>query len=795
MTQPLRDFISSIRLADSIEQEKFLIATEQAQIRAYIKKIDPDYRPRIVAKLVFLEMIGQNPAWGQMEAITLMTNERFSYKRIGYICTSVLLDQTNDLSVLVTQTLLRDLTNTDMNIVNLALAFIANLGSPEIGRAVASEVQKHLNSKVSSVQKRAGMATVRIIRSNPDLSDSYKNSVQPLLNSSNHGVVIAGINLVIAMIEIEPKLIKAWAQFSGPFTKILKSLVNSRATREFAYGVFNDPYMQVKSMKALGLLQNRSDELDGLLQSIISSTVPKKNTGRTILYQAVECIVSVSTKSSLRALAFNQIGRMLSMRDPNVLYSALSVFARVLYAEKVIIDRTSVDAMALQRYKKSIVKCLDHKDPSIRRRALDVISALIDEKNAETLIPEILVYMKMADSDFRAELVNKIYSSTQRFAPNKIWIFDTVHQILIDNGNYVSLEIITSFCDFISNTTEIQLHAVEKLSESLVNFSDNQSLIQVAAFIIGEFATQDNGQTQSLKHILLMPQTNVDTKMYIIMALAKMAARFGGSEDTIEVLRKQSESNNLEVQQRSGEMMKLLTHRDVCDEMLAPIAASLVEKEQNPIQIIDGSTPGQQSQQSLQNQQNLINQAQQAQKNTDQDDLLLFVLNDTELNNNNTINNTNQINNNNSNAQDDLLSLVEDMPSQPSQQIQQPNQQQQKKSQVTELLRSSELIVYGQAKANPKDKRQIALNLIYYSASSQLTDFKVNIQLPPGWQVNQQQPDGNVLNPVGEKPVSQVLYLLNMNNSPFQMQLKVQYKYGTQPLSEVGVIRALPPVQ
>ena len=67
--------------------------------------------------------------------------------------------------------------------------------------------------------------------------------------------------------------------------------------------------------------------------------------------------------------------------------------------------------------------------------------------------------------------------------------------------------------------------------------------------------------------------------------------------------------------------------------------------------------------------------------------------------------------------------------------------------------------------------------------------------MTPGWQINQQHPDGNILNPVGGKPISQVIYLLNMNNSPFQMQLKAQYKFGTQPLSEVGVIRTLPPVQ
>jgi hypothetical protein len=63
MTQTLVDFISSIRLAESREHEKFLIATEQAEIRAYLRDMDPELRPRVVSKLVFLDLIGQNPAW------------------------------------------------------------------------------------------------------------------------------------------------------------------------------------------------------------------------------------------------------------------------------------------------------------------------------------------------------------------------------------------------------------------------------------------------------------------------------------------------------------------------------------------------------------------------------------------------------------------------------------------------------------------------------------------------------------------------------------------------------------
>ena len=757
MTQPLTTFIASVRLADSIEQEKFLIATEQAQIRAYLRKMDPEMRPRIVSKLVFLETIGENTAWGQMEAITLMTNDRFSYKRIGYICTGVLLDQTNDLTVLVTQTLLRDLVSPDPNVKELALAFVANLGSPEVCRAVASEVQKLLTDQSHAIMKKAGMATVRILRQNPDLVESYKNSVQPLLNSSNHGVVITGMNLVIAMIEIEPRLAKAWEQFSGPFTKILKSLVNSRATREFSYGVFNDPYMQIKALRALALLKKETSELDKLLQLMVTKTVPRKNTGRSILYQTVETIVAASHKAPLRALAFNQIGRLLVMRDPNVLYSTLSVFARVLYRGNVPMDRTSMDSMALQRHKNAIVKCLDHRDPSIRRRALDVISALIDETNAETLVPEMMSYLRLADSDFRPELVSKVYMATQKFAKEPQWNFDMVHQLIIDSGNYVSLDIVSSFCELISRTPSLQPYAVERLTDSLATFSDNQTLVQVSSFVIGEFATVDNGAIDSLTKITLMPQTSAETKMYVVTALSKLAVRFGHIETTQKTLYDLSKSNNLEVQQRAGEMMKLLGHTELCSEMLAPIAASSAETEQNPIAIVERKG------------------AQQAK--TNDDDILLLVLDD-------------QPAPKEPSQQNNLLDLLAPTSTPP------PAPQPTAPPNTTTLLRTNEVVVFGQAKGNPKDARQTALMLLYFATgTSPMSEFSAEYAVSAGWQLKVQPADGNQLSPLGGKPISQILYLLNANNAPFQLQVRLKYRYGMQPLSETGIIQVLPPTQ
>jgi hypothetical protein len=110
------------------------------------------------------------------------------------------------------------------------------------------------------------MAIVRIVRKNPDLTETFKNSVQRLLNHNSHGVIISGMNAVICMLDKDPRFLNAWSQFSVPFTKILKNLSNARGSREFNYGVFNDPYMLMKTMRALALLAKPNDELDSILQ-------------------------------------------------------------------------------------------------------------------------------------------------------------------------------------------------------------------------------------------------------------------------------------------------------------------------------------------------------------------------------------------------------------------------------------------------------------------------------------------------------------------------------------------------
>lgn len=65
------------------------------------------------------------------------------------------------------------------------------------------------------------------------------------------------------------------------------------------------------------------------------------------------------------------------MQDNNIRYVALNTLARVV----------GVDTAAVQRHRSTIVDCVKDADISIRRRALELVYALVNESNIQVRPP------------------------------------------------------------------------------------------------------------------------------------------------------------------------------------------------------------------------------------------------------------------------------------------------------------------------------------------------------------------------------------------------------------------------
>ncbi|OHS94893.1 Adaptin N terminal region family protein [Tritrichomonas foetus] len=767
-TQP---FIQSLITAPTIEQERVLITNELANMRTLIKEANERMMPRIMSKIIYLTMIGYDTAWGQMEIINLMTHERPSYKRMAYLAASLMFDANNERIVLITASVQKDLNHSNPVVQRMALTLISNICSAEMGQSLMTDVIRLASSSDPHVQKCAGMAAAHIIRKCPEISEQFRPIVAPMLNHGYHCVVAAGINVAIEMLKVDPQLAEPWSQFAIPFTKILKTLFDTRATQEFSFGIFNDPFLQIKIMQILSFIKFPSDELDDVLSSIVTSVDVQRNTGRSLLLQAVQTIGLTAKKPSLRSLAFNQVGRLFTFPQPNLLYSALSMFSRILYNNSTIIDRSSSDSLVLQRYKSQVVHCLDHRDPSIRRRALDVVAALVDDTNVETLIPEIMTYLKLADGDFRTELVAKVFASVQRFSPSVTWNFDTTLKILKDSGSYVGNDVITAFCRLIAQNPDLRPHAISELYNALKSDIETQPLIQVAAWALGEFQEEPSDSIEVMSKLLSMPQTSVDSKGYLITAISKLAVRFNIVEPVNMVLQTMAKNNNLEVQQRAGEMIRVLEKTSLCEDILAPIEVEELDQSGKPL---NTPTSGESA--------DLLGGASEPKQTTGLD---LLEADDT-----------------------DLLLDFGDAPSPAAPATSQPQQPPAKPAEPekptvkpedivppqgsVEALRTSDYVVFFELQRNAQNPRQLAIRSTVFNLNNvPLTQFLIQYGVPNGWAIVANAPSSNVLEPIGGRPIQQILMLENRGNNPLMMITQTSFMYRSQPIKENGKINPI----
>ena len=164
-----------------------------------------------------------------------------------------------------------------------------------------------------------------------------------------------------------------------------------------------------------------------------------------------------------------------------------------------------MDTNAVQRHRNTILDCLRDGDISIRRRALELSYALINEQHVRVLTRELLAFLEVADSEFKLGMTTQISLAAERFAPNKRWHIDTMLRILKlvssvffrsrcitlhkhQAGNYVREDILAAFIRLVAHTPELQAYTASKLYTALRSDISQESLTLAATWVIGEYS-------------------------------------------------------------------------------------------------------------------------------------------------------------------------------------------------------------------------------------------------------------------------------------------------------------------
>jgi AP-1 complex subunit gamma-1 len=587
MSLKLRELIRAVRAAKTAAEERAVITNECALCRTAFAAGDTKNRHRNVAKLLYIHMLGYPTHFAQMEALKLVSSNSFSEKRIGYLALMLLLDERNTVMMLVTNSLKKDFQDKNVYAIGLALVSIGNVASADMSRDLANEIEGFFRHSNPYLRKKACLAAVRCIRKVPDLVEDFVAGASSLLTDRFPSVQLTAVTLVIEMCKIQPAVIEQFRKMVKTLVKILAAV--RAKVNDFDGSSGPDPFLQCRIMHLLRLLgkgdAEASEAMNEVLAQVAVHTEASKNPGFAVLYECVMTIMNIEAEGGLRTVAINILGRFLvNQNNNNIRYVALSTLCQLV--EK--------DTLSIQRHRNTIVDCLKDADISIRRRALDLIYALVTKANVVALVKELLNYLvsTTGDVEFKTDLTEKICVVIERFAPDTRWHVDTVIEVLSTAGEIAQPHVATDLITLVSQSESMYAYAVHKLFETIQKLTVPQLQVSiVAVWAIGEFgellvSVQGTQAANIADDVKFQPVTEAKVlealskvsaahselllKQYMLNALIKLTTRFSSVESGIQsMIATYSSSLNVDVQQRAVEYAMLCKQANMRVRVLA----------------------------------------------------------------------------------------------------------------------------------------------------------------------------------------------------------------------------------
>ncbi|XP_013379309.1 AP-1 complex subunit gamma-1 isoform X3 [Lingula anatina] len=826
----LRDLIREIRSARTAAEERSVVNKECAQIRDCFKEEDNTYRCRNVAKLLYIHMLGYPAHFGQLECLKLIASPKFTDKRIGYLGAMLLLDERTDVHLLVTNCLKNDLGHQTQYIASLALCTLGNICSVEMSRDLAGEVEKMLKSSNAYLKKKSALCALCIVRKVPDLMEMFLPATRTLLNEKNHGVLLAAVCLITEMCKLSIDAVNHFRKVVPQLVRILKNLIMAGYSPEHDVSGVSDPFLQVRILNLLRLLgkgdAEASEAMNDILAQVATNTETSKNVGHAILYEIVLTIMGIESESGLRVLAVNILGRFLLNSDKNIRYVALNTLLRVVHA----------DYNAVQRHRSTIVDCLKDPDVSIKKRAMELCFALINQNNIRGMAKELLSFLEKCEPEFKADCCSNLVTASEKYSPNRRWHIDTVMKVLTTAGNYVRDDVVSTLVQLVSQADSLQAYAVQNLYRAMRDDISQQPLVQVATWCIGEYGDQlfagtsiedsepldasEEDVLNVLERALVNNNSTLTSKEYVITAILKLSTRFSSTQPKIQkLIAFYNRSTSVELQQRSVEYSTLFSTQDQMRSGLLekmpvmektrvdePMLANGGEKEDD---LLNGgaASPATQTQQPTEvcESQNILDilggpstatPAQPAQPPKSTGGELLDLLGDIDMSG--------------SSAgapppmmmggpplMDGLMGmpaaapnpLLDMMGSQPL-----VNGNENSIPDIVGFEKDGLSLNFSFEKAPPPSTVTTMTVTATNSSPNPLLEFVFQAAVPKSFQLQMLSPSGNIVPPSNSGSVTQIVKVNNPQKQPIRMRLRMAYTVNGVPVTEQGEVSNFPPV-
>jgi len=549
-------------------------------------------------------MLGYEVDFGYMEAVTLMSSDKFSEKQIGYVSMGILLSEGHEMLPLIVQQLQNDLQSRNDNVASLALTAIANIGGREMAESLSRPVQNLLiaTSTPAPIKKKSALCLLRLYRKQKDILTAeafFEKIIWLLENESGEPLKSTHFGLYSGVISLMLDLQAEYSEQLEPalplVVKLLYRIVIARDyTKDTLYYNVASPWLQIKLLRFLQRYPVSSNpeqvnSLNEILAKLLSGsentkghTNNHKNAMNSVLFEAINLIIYMDCNKDLLKQTILLLGRNISAKETNMRYLGFEGMAKVA-------QLSPETATQIKKHQETVILALKDPDISIRRRALNLLFGMCDKSSSRSIVHELLTYLTTADFDIREELVLKIAILAEKFAEDYSWYVDVILQLISLAGDFVSDEIWFRVVQIVTNKEDIQEYAAKTVFEALNHSSCHEATVKVGAYILGEFgnliADTEGSRPMDLFFVLhsKFPTVTSSTKALLLSTYSKFLNLYPEEEELVSLITQVFRGHTVvldpELQQRANEYLTLARNPELM-QVVWDVMPPFPEKEQ-----------------------------------------------------------------------------------------------------------------------------------------------------------------------------------------------------------------------
>eukprot|EP00811_Abedinium_folium_P007046 NODE_164_length_3484_cov_7.370569.p1 GENE.NODE_164_length_3484_cov_7.370569~~NODE_164_length_3484_cov_7.370569.p1 ORF type:complete len:1045 (-),score=321.61 NODE_164_length_3484_cov_7.370569:188-3322(-) len=612
----LQAFIADIRNCTSKEQEQKRVVKELAKIRLKFtssKSLSGYDKKKYVWKLLYSHMLGYDVDFGHFQAMQLCSSTKFSEKSAGYLAISLLLADNIDILRLVVNSLKNDVNSRLEHVAALALNTVANIGSSEFADNLFGDISKMLLTQSSQyspyLKRKACICLVRLYRKERDTlqPEVWRSKLAALFEQRDIGLLTSVSGFTIAILEQTQFPVTEWSEIVPSVVQCLHNIVQGECPERYEYYRVAAPWLQTKLLRILQFFPPHSfdaaklQSINTTLRTVLLKPVVQRppphcsagqkrrskadterqnrsNAEHAILFEAMNLLIHLEDQCDPEStrMASSLLGTFISSHDANIRYLGLETMSRLA---------TNPDTFEhLERYNGQILDKMNESDISIRRQSLNLLYALCRPDNWQPIVDELLESLGNNDALLQEELVLKIAIIAEKNAPNFRWYVDVAFRLIESAPDSVSddvwcrvVQVVTGFDDDAAEAdkTALQRHAATKSWQALNGQVPHDTLVKLAAYLVGEFGHLINDATPRAKFEALATHfsrssCSSSARAILLTAVAKL---LNANPDELRqlvmpLLEDIADSSDAELQQRACELLQLGRDEDLLESVL-----------------------------------------------------------------------------------------------------------------------------------------------------------------------------------------------------------------------------------